>query len=90
MPITVTARSQDSRLLDDAIRSIVMKEKDFGVPVFGPFPVPTKNSRDSKDSNRRTCIHSRVFQLKDTTPKFMEALYGMKISENINFSITQA
>ena len=90
MPITITARSQDSRLLDDAIRSIVMKAKDFGVPVFGPFPIPTKNSRDSKDSNRRTCIHGRVFQFKGTTQKFIESLHGMKISDNINFSITQA
>lgn len=90
MPITITARSQDSRLLDDAIRSIVMKAKDFGVPVFGPFPVPTKNSRTSKDSNRRTCVHGRVFQLNNTTPKFMEAIREMKISENINFTILQA
>lgn len=90
MPITVTARSKDSRLLDDAVRSIVAKAKDFGVHVEGPFPIPTKNSRDSKDSVLRTCIHGRVFQLGDTTQKFIEALHGMKISDNINITITQA
>ena len=90
MSITVIARSQDSRLLDDAVKSIVRKANAFGVPVEGPFPMPTKNSRYSKDSNIRTCVHGRVFQLKDTTPKFMEALRAMKISENINLAIKQA
>ena len=90
MSITVTARSQDSRLLDDAVKSIVQTANAFGVPVEGPFPMPTKNSRDSKDSAIRTCIHGRVFQLKDTTPKFMDALRAMKISENINLTIKQA
>lgn len=90
MPIAITARSQDFRFLDDAVCSIVEKAKKFGVSVEGPFPVPTKNSRTSKDSAVRTCVHGRVFQLNNTTPKFMEAIREMKISENINFTILQA
>lgn len=90
MSITVTARSRDSRLLDDAIHDIITKAKGFGVHVEGPLPIPTKNSRDSKGSALRVCIHGRVFRFKDATPKFISALGGMKISENINFTITQA
>ena len=90
MSITITAYSKDSRLLDDAVRSIVTKANGFGVHVEGPLPIPTKNSRDSKDSPFRACVHGRVFRFKDTTPKFISALGGMKISENINFTITQA
>lgn len=89
MSIVITARSRDSRLLDDAIRGIVAKAKDFGVHVEGPLPIPTKNSRDSKDSPFRACVHGRVFRFKDATPKFISAIGGMKISDNINFTITQ-
>lgn len=90
MSIIITARSRDSRLLDDAIHGIITKAKDFGVHVDGPLPIPTKNSRDSKDSTSRTCIHGRIFRFKDATPKFIKALGSMKVSDNINFTVTQS
>ncbi len=87
--LLITARSQDSRLLDDSVRTVLETAKRFGVSVSGPIPLPTRNSRDSKDSDRRTCIFGRVLRLVDPTPGLMSELKGTALSQNVSFTLKQ-
>ena len=95
--IRITVKAFDHRLLDSAVKDIILVAKDSGASIAGPIPLPTKI--DKVTLNRSTFVnkdareqfeirrHKRLIDIKESTPKTLELLQDLNIPNGIGVSI---
>ena len=95
--IRITVKAFDHRLLDSAVKNIILVAKDSGASIAGPIPLPTKI--DKVTLNRSTFVnkdareqfeirrHKRLIDIKESTPKTLELLQDLNIPNGIGVSI---
>ncbi len=95
--IRITVKAFDHRLLDSAVKNIILVAKDSGASIAGPIPLPTKI--DKITVNRSTFVnkdareqfeirrHKRLIDIKESTPKTLELLQDLNIPNGIGVSI---
>lgn len=89
----ITIQAFDHRLLDDAVKKIVLLAKDSGAIVVGPVPLPTKIEKITlnrstfvnKDAREQFEIrrHKRLIDINDLTPKTLESLQSVSIPNGV-------
>ncbi|QFR39728.1 30S ribosomal protein S10 [Candidatus Gracilibacteria bacterium 28_42_T64] len=95
--IRISVKSFDHRLLDDAVKKIVLIANDSGAQVVGPIPLPTKIEKITvnrstfvnKDAREQFEIrrHSRLIDILEPTPKTMEMLQNLSIPSGVGVEI---
>jgi len=95
--IRITVKAFDYKILDDAVRKIVLIAKDSWAVVIWPIPLPTKI--DKITVNRSTFVnkdareqfeirkYKRIIDIAEPTPKTMELLQDVNIPNWVGISI---
>jgi small subunit ribosomal protein S10 len=88
--IRITVKAFDHRLLDEAVKKIVLIAKDSWAIVVGPIPLPTKIEKITlnrstfvnKDAREQFEIrrHKRLIDISEPTSKTLELLQDVNIS----------
>lgn len=94
--IRLKLKSFDSRLLDKAVKQIVLTAKRTGAQLMGPVPLPTKRRCftvlrsphvDKKSREQfELSVHKRILDLY-TSDKTMDALMKLNISSGVDVEI---
>jgi small subunit ribosomal protein S10 len=94
--IRLRLKSFDSRLLDKAVKQIVLTAKRTGAQLMGPVPLPTKRRCftvlrsphvDKKSREQfELSVHTRILDLY-TSEKTMDALMKLNISSGVDVEI---
>lgn len=89
----ITIKAFDHRLLDEAVKKIVLVAKDSWAIVVGPIPLPTKIEKITvnrstfvnKDAREQFEIrrHKRLIDITEPTPKTMELLQEVNIPNGV-------
>lgn len=87
--IRISVKSFDHRLLDEAVKKIVLIARDSGAFVVGPIPLPTKIEKVTvnrstfvnKDAREQFEIrrHKRLVEIQEPTQKTLELLQEINI-----------
>lgn len=87
--IRIVVKAFEHKLIDEAVKKIVLTAKDSWAIVIGPIPFPTKVEKITvnrstfvnKDAREQFEIrrHKRIVDIKDPTPKTLELLQGINI-----------
>lgn len=87
--IRITIKAFDHRLLDEAVKKIVLIAKDSWAIVVGPIPLPTKVEKITlnrstfvnKDAREQFEIrrHKRLVDISEPTSKTLELLQDVNI-----------
>lgn len=87
--IRIVVKAFEHKLIDEAVKKIVLTAKDSWAIVVGPIPLPTKIEKITvnrstfvnKDAREQFEIrrHKRIVDIKDPTPKTLELLQGINI-----------
>jgi len=95
--IRIRVKSFDHRLLDEAVKKIVLLGQDSGAQVVGPIPLPTKIQKITvnrstfvnKDAREQFEVrrHIRLIDILDPTPKTMELLQNVNIPSGVGVEI---
>ena len=95
--IRIIVKAFDHRLLDDAVKKIVLTAKDSGAIVVWPVPLPTKIKKITvnrstfvnKDAREQFEIrrHKRLIDISDMTPKTLELLQDVNIPSWVKIDI---
>ncbi|MBT3726925.1 30S ribosomal protein S10 [bacterium] len=95
--IRISVKSFDHRLLDEAVKKIVMIATDSGVKVVGPIPLPTKIEKVTvnrstfvnKDAREQFEIrrHKRLVDILEPSSKTMELLQDISIPNGVGIEI---
>ena len=95
--IRISVKSFDHRLLDEAVKKIVLIAKDSGAMVVGPIPLPTKIEKITvnrstfvnKDAREQFEIrrHKRLVEIQDPTSKTLELLQDISIPSGVGVEI---
>ena len=95
--IIISVKSFDHKLLDEAVKKIVLIAKDSGANVVGPIPLPTKIEKITvnrstfvnKDAREQFEIrrHKRLVDIIEPTPKTMELLQDISIPSGVGIEI---
>jgi len=95
--IRLTLKSYDHRLLDNAVRQIVMTVKRTGSQVVGPVPLPSRKRIftvlrsphvDKKSREQFELItHKRVLDIISPVEQTMDALMKLNISAGVDVEI---
>ncbi len=95
--IRISVKSFDHKLLDEAVKKIVLIAKDSGAQVVGPIPLPTKIEKvtvlrstfANKDSREQFEIrrHKRLIDILEPTPKTLELLQDINIPSGVGVEI---
>jgi len=95
--IRISVKSFDHRLLDEAVKKIVLIAKDSWALVVGPIPLPTKVEKVTvnrstfvnKDAREQFEIrrHKRLIEILDPTPKTLELLQDISIPNGVGVEI---
>lgn len=91
--IRISVKSFDHKLLDDAVKKIVLIAKDSWAVVVWPIPLPTKIEKITvnratfvnKDAREQFEIrrHKRVLDIMDPTSKTLELLQEINIPNGV-------
>ena len=91
--IRISVKAFDHRLLDSAVKNIVLAAKDSWAIVVWPIPLPTKIEKVTlnrstfvnKDAREQFEIrrHKRVVDIEEPTSKTMEMLQGLNIPSGV-------
>lgn len=91
--IRITIKAFDHRLLEEAVKKIVLVAKDSWATVVGPIPLPTKIEKITvnrstfvnKDAREQFEIrrHKRIVDITDPTSKTLEMLQTINISNGV-------
>ena len=91
--IRINVKSFDHKLLDEAVKKIVLIAKDSWAQVVWPIPLPTKIEKITvnratfvnKDAREQFEIrrHKRLVEILDPTPKTMELLQDITIPSGV-------
>ena len=95
--IRISVKSFDHRLLDEAVKKIVLIARDSGAQVVGPIPLPTKIEKVTvnrstfvnKDAREQFEIrrHKRLIEIQEPTPKTLELLQEINIPSGLGIEI---
>jgi small subunit ribosomal protein S10 len=95
--IRLTLKSYDYRLLDNAVRQIVLTAKRTGSQVLGPIPFPNNKKIftvlrsphvDKKSREQFEIItHKRILDLVSPSEQTMDALMKLNISSGVDVEI---
>jgi len=95
--IRISVKSFDHRLLDEAVKKIVLIAKDSGAVVVGPIPLPTKVEKITvnrstfvnKDAREQFEIrrHKRLVEIQEPTAKTLELLQEISIPSGVGVEI---
>jgi len=95
--IRISVKSFDHRLLDEAVKKIVMIASDSGSKVVGPIPLPTKIEKITvnrstfvnKDAREQFEIrrHKRLIDILEPSTKTMGLLQDISIPNGVNIEI---
>ena len=91
--IRISVKSFDHRLLDEAVKKIVLLAKDSWAMVVGPVPLPTKIQKVTvnrstfvnKDAREQFEIrrHRRLIDILEPTSKTLELLQNVNIPNGV-------
>ncbi len=95
--IRLTLRSYDHRLLDKAVKQIVLTAKRTGAQLMGPVPLPNKRrcftvlrsphvDKKSREQFELT-THRRILDIVSPSDKTMDALMKLNISSGVDVEI---
>jgi small subunit ribosomal protein S10 len=95
--IRISVKSFDYKLLDEAVKKIVLLGKDSGATVVGPIPLPTRIEKVTvnrstfvnKDAREQFEIrrHKRLIDILEHTAKTMELLQDISIPSGVGIEI---
>ena len=95
--IRISVKAFDHRLLDSAVKNIVLTAKDSWAIVVWPIPLPTKIEKITlnrstfvnKDAREQFEIrrHKRIIDIEDPTSKTLEMLQGLNIPSGVGVEI---
>lgn len=95
--IRISVKAFDHRLLDSAVKNIVLTAKDSGAIVVWPIPLPTKIEKITlnrstfvnKDAREQFEIrrHKRIIDIEDPTSKTLEMLQWLNIPSGVGVEI---
>ena len=93
----IIVKAFDHRLLDEAVKKIVLVAKDSWATVVGPIPLPTKVEKITlnrstfvnKDAREQFEIrrHKRIVDITQPTPKTLEMLQEINIANGVGVEI---
>ncbi len=93
----IIVKAFDHRLLDEAVKKIVLVAQDSWAIVVGPIPLPTKIEKITlnrstfvnKDAREQFEIrrHKRIIDITEPTPKTMEMLQEINIANGVGVEI---
>jgi len=95
--IRLTLKSYDHRLLDGAVKQIVLTVKRTGSDLLGPVPLPNKKKcftvlrsphvdKKSREQFELTS-HKRILDIISPTEQTMDALMKLNISAGVDVEI---
>lgn len=95
--IRLKLRSYDHRLLDKAVKQIVLTVKRTGAQLMGPVPLPNKKrcftvlrsphvDKKSREQFELT-THKRILDIVAPSDKTMDALMKLNISSGVDVEI---
>jgi small subunit ribosomal protein S10 len=95
--IRLKLKSFDHRLLDNAVKQIVLTARRTGAQLMGPVPLPNKQKvftvlrsphidKKSREQFELT-IHKRVLDIVSPSDKTMDALMKLSISSGVDVEI---
>jgi small subunit ribosomal protein S10 len=95
--IRLKLKSYDHRLLDKAVKQIVLTVKRTGAQLMGPVPLPNKKrcftvlrsphvDKKSREQFELT-THKRVLDIVSPSDKTMDALMKLNISSGVDVEI---
>jgi len=95
--IRISVKSFDHRLLDEAVKKIVMLAKDSGATVVWPVPLPTKIQKITvnrstfvnKDAREQFEVrrHRRIIDILEPNAKTTELLQNVSLPSGIGVEI---
>lgn len=95
--IRLKLRSYDHRLLDKAVKQIVLTAKRTGAQLMGPVPLPNKRRCftvlrsphvDKKSREQFDLVtHKRILDIVSPSDKTMDALMKLSISSGVDVEI---
>ena len=95
--VRIVVRAFEHKLIDEAVKKIVVTAKDSGAEVVGPIPLPTKIQKVTvnrstfvnKDAREQFEIrrHKRIIDIIEPTAKTMELLQGLSIPAGVGIDI---
>lgn len=95
--IRLTLRSYDFRLLDDAVRQIIIAGKKTGARIVGPVPMPNKRRLftvlrsvhvDKKSRDQfELVLHKRIVDFIAPQEQTMDALMKLNLSAGVDVKI---
>ena len=95
--IRINVKSFDHRLLDEAVKKIVMITTDSGAKVVWPIPIPTKVEKVTvnrstfvnKDAREQFEIrrHRRLIDILEPSSKTMELLQDISIPNGVSIEV---
>lgn len=95
--IRISVKAFDHRLLDEAVKKIVLIAKDSWAIVVGPIPLPTKIEKITlnrstfvnKDAREQFEIrrHKRLIDISEPTSKTLELLQDVNIPNWVGVEI---
>jgi small subunit ribosomal protein S10 len=95
--IRLTLKSYDYRLLDDAVRQIVVAGKRTGARMVGPVPIPNKTKLftvlrsphvDKKARDQfKIVTHKRIIDFIAPQEQTMDALMRLSLSAGVDVKI---
>ena len=95
--IRISVKSFDHRLLDEAVKKIVIIASDSGAKVVWPVPLPTKIEKITvnratfvnKDAREQFEIrrHRRLVDILEPSTKTMELLQDISIANGVSVEI---
>ncbi len=95
--IRLKLKSYDHRLLDNAVKQIVLTARRTGAQLMGPVPLPNKKKvftvlrsphvdKKSREQFELT-THKRVLDIVSPSDKTMDALMKLSISSGVDVEI---
>lgn len=95
--IRLRLKSYDHRLLEKAVKQIVMTVKKTGARLMGPVPLPNKKrcftvlrsphiDKKSREQFELT-THKRILDIISPSDKTMDALWKLNISSGVEIEI---
>ena len=95
--IRLRLKSYDHRLLDSAVKQIVLTARRTGAQLMGPVPLPNKQKiftvlrsphvdKKSREQFEIT-MHKRVLDIVSPSDKTMDALMKLSISSGVDVEI---
>lgn len=95
--IRLKLKAYDHRLLDKAVKQIVLAVKRTGAQLMGPVPLPNKKrcftvlrsphiDKKSREQFELT-IHKRILDIISPSDKTMDSLMKLNISSGVHFEI---